>query len=99
MTLWIALLAAGVACYLLKWGGLQVPPHVLEKPLVTRVAGLLPVALLAGLVAVQVLADGHRVVPDARLGGLAFAVLALLLRANFLVVVVGAALVTALLRL
>ena len=45
------------------------------------VAGLLPVALLAALVAVQTFAVGQTLVIDARLAGLIAAVIALLLRA------------------
>ena len=49
--------------------------------------------------AVQVFATGSSLVVDARLAGLATAFVLLLLRAPFLVVVFGAALVTALIRL
>lgn len=96
---WAAIIGAGIGCYLLKLAGLSVPASVLERPVVRRVADLIPVALLAALVAVQVMADGTRLVLDARLAGLGAAVLLLLLRAPFLVVVVGAAATAALLRL
>ena len=60
----------------------------------------MPVALLAGLVAVQVLGGPERdLVLDARAAALAAAVVLLVLRAPFLVVVFGAALVAAVLRL
>lgn len=97
--IWAAILAAGVGCYLLKLAGLSVPASVLERPVVRRIADLIPVALLAALVAVQVFADGDRVVLDARAAGLGAAVLLLLVRAPFLVVVVGAAATAALVRL
>ena len=96
---WTVLLVAAAGCYLLKLAGLAVPTRLLEHPVVERVADRIPVALLAALVAVQVFADGGRLVLDARLAALGFAVLALVLRAPFLVVVFGAALVAALLRL
>lgn len=96
---WAAILGAGIGCYLLKLAGLSVPASVLERPVVRRVADLMPVALLAGLVAVQVVADGTRLVLDARLAGLGAAVVLLLVRAPFLVVVIGAAATAALLRL
>lgn len=96
---WAAIVGAGIGCYLLKLAGLSVPASVLERPVVRRVADLIPVALLAGLVAVQVFADGTRLALDARAAGLAAAVVLLLLRAPFLVVVVGAATTAALLRL
>lgn len=96
---WAVLLATAAGCYLLKLAGLSVPLHVLERPVVRRVADLLPVALLAALVAVQVLGDGQRLVLDGRAAGLAAAVLLLVARAPFLVVVGGAAAAAALLRL
>lgn len=97
--MWTAVLLGCAGCYLLKLAGLSVPSSVLERPVVARVADLMPVALLAALVAVQVFADGRALVLDARAAGLGFAVVALLLRAPFLVVVAGAALTAALLRL
>ena len=97
--IWTAVVAASLGCYLLKLAGLSVPPRVLERPLVERIADLIPVALLAALVAVQVFGSGPRLVLDARTAGLGVAVVLLLLRAPFLVVVFGAALSAALLRL
>lgn len=97
---WAAVVGAALGCYLLKLAGLSVPPRVLERPIVSRVADLIPVALLAALVAVQVVAtnDG-RLTLDARAVALAAAVVMLLLRAPFLVVVFGAALIAALVRM
>jgi hypothetical protein len=97
--IWTAVLVTAVGCYLLKLAGLSVPARVLEHPVVERVADLLPVALLAALVVVQAFASGTALVLDARLVGLGVAVLALVLRAPFLVVVVAAAAATALVRL
>lgn len=97
--IWAAIIATGVGCYLLKLAGLSVPPRVLERPLVERVADYIPVALLAALIAVQVFSDGHSLSLDARALGLGVAVVLLLLRAPFLVVVFGAALAAALFRL
>ena len=97
--IWTAILLAGAGCYLLKLGGLSIPARVLERPVVERVADLIPVALLAALVAVQVFARGHTLVLDARAAGLGVAVVLLLVRAPFLVVVFGAALTAALVRL
>jgi branched-subunit amino acid transport protein len=100
--MWTAVLLACAGCYLLKLAGLSLPERVLSHPTVERVADLIPVALLSALVAVQVFAggtDGPALVLDARALGLGFAVVALLLRAPFLVVVVGASVVAALARL
>ena len=97
--MWTAVVVTAVGCYLLKLGGLSVPPRILERPVVERVADLIPVALLSALVAVQVFTRGHELVVDARALGLGVAVVLLLLRAPFLVVVFGAALVAAVVRL
>jgi branched-subunit amino acid transport protein len=97
--IWWAVLGAAAACYLLKLAGLSVPARVLERPVVERVADLVPVALLAALVAVQVVASGPTLELDARAVALGAAVLLLLARAPFLVVVFGAALVAAVVRL
>lgn len=97
--IWWAVLAAGVACYLLKLAGLSVPARILEHPLIERIADLIPVALLAALVAVQVFSSGTSLVVDARAVGLGAAVLLLLARAPFLGVVFGAAVVAAVVRL
>lgn len=97
--IWAAVLVAGVGCYLLKLAGMSLPTSVLDHPLVRRVADLIPVALLAALIAVQVLTSGAALTVDARLAGLGFAVVALVLRAPFLVVVFGAAVTAALVRL
>jgi hypothetical protein len=96
---WAAIVVASVGCYLLKLAGLSVPATVLEHPAVERTADLLPVALLAALVGVQVFASGTSLVVDARVVGLGVAVLALLLRAPFIVVVVAAAAAAAVVRL
>ena len=95
---WWTILAASVGCYLLKLAGLSVPAAVLERPVVRKLAGLIPAALLSALVAVQVFSTGHRLVLDERAAGLGAAVVLLVLRAPFLVVVVGAAVTAALLR-
>lgn len=97
--MWLAILVAALGCYALKLAGLSLPQRVLSNPSVERVADLIPVALLAALIAVQVWSAGSALTVDARSAGLAFAVVALLLRAPFLVVVIGAAAVAALIRL
>lgn len=96
--IWAAVLAGSFGCYLLKLLGWLVPESALDRPLVRRVAGLLPVALLGALVAVQTFGAGQGLALDARVVGLAAAVVALLLRAPFLVVVLVAAVAAAAVR-
>ncbi len=96
---WIAVLATSAGCYGLKLAGLTVPPRLLTSPRVRRFAELVPVALLAALSAVQSATSGHSIDLDpARLAGLAAAVVALLARAPFLVVILVAAGAAAALR-
>jgi len=96
--MWAAVLVGSLGCYLEKLVGYFLPAAVLENRSVRRVAGLLPVAMLAALVAVQTFADGQALVIDARLAGVGAAVIALLLRAPFLLVVLVAAVTAAVLR-
>ena len=98
MNVWIAIGATALGCYAVKLLGLLVPAGVLDRPLVKRLAALLPVALLAALTAQQTFGDGQHLVLDARAAGLAAAAVALMLRAPFLVVVGSAVVVTAVLR-
>ncbi|HEX4818265.1 MAG TPA: AzlD domain-containing protein [Nonomuraea sp.] len=99
MTLWWAVAAVCAGCYALKLAGLAAPRWVLDHPVVRRFAELVPVALLAALVAVQVFTEeGVLRVDPARTAGLAAAAVALLVRAPFLVVLAAAAVVTALAR-
>lgn len=95
MNIWIAVGVTAVGCYAVKLIGLLVPAGVLERPLVQRLAALLPVALLAALTAQQAFSDGRVLMLDAKAAGLAAAAVALLLRAPFLLVVAAAVLVTA----
>ncbi|MET9438167.1 AzlD domain-containing protein [Streptomyces sp. NPDC006551] len=95
MNVWIAIGLTAVGCYLVKLIGLLVPAGALERPVVQRLAALLPVALLAALTAQQTFSADGVLVLDARAAGVAAAALALLLRAPFLVVVGAAVVVTA----
>ncbi|MFN8171077.1 MAG: AzlD domain-containing protein [Candidatus Nanopelagicales bacterium] len=96
--IWAAVLLGSLGTYVEKLVGFFLPRSLLERSAVRRVAGLLPVALLAALVAVQTFAVGQTLVIDARLAGLLAAIVALLLRAPFIVVVLVAAVVAAVLR-
>jgi branched-subunit amino acid transport protein len=89
---WVAVLATSGGCYLLKLAGLTVPQRVLASPRARRFAELVPVALLAALAAVQTLGSGQSLrFEPATIAGMSAAVVALLLRAPFLVVIAAAA--------
>jgi Branched-chain amino acid transport protein (AzlD) len=98
VTTWVAVLGACVACFVLKLAGYLAPDAWLERPRVVRIAGLVTVALLAALVAVQTLANGRHLQLDARVPALGVAVLLLWRRAPFVVVVAAAAVTAAALR-
>jgi hypothetical protein len=95
---WATVLVASFGCLLIKAVGYWVPSRVLDHPTVQRVAGLLPVTLLAALAAQQTLAHGRHLTIDARTPAMAVALVAVRLRAPFLVVVVAAAATAALWR-
>jgi Branched-chain amino acid transport protein (AzlD) len=96
---WTAVLVACGACFGLKLVGYLAPHHWLESERVTRVAGLVTIALLAALLAVQTLGSGHGLGVDARLPAVGVAAVLLWRRAPFIVVVTTAAVVAAGLRL
>ncbi len=97
--IWAGVLVACASCYALKLAGLSLPARLLQDARVQRTVPLVPIALLAALVATQTFATGQHLVLDVRAAALAVAVVAVLLRAPFLVVVATAAATAALLRL
>lgn len=95
---WLAIAVLALGTFGLKSAGpLLLRDRVLPAPL-ARLAELVPAALLAALIAVEVLGADRRLVLDARVGGVVVAALAVALRASFLVVVVAACAATAMLR-
>ena len=92
---WLAIVVVGAATVLLKatgpvlLGGRELPPRV------NALVVLLAPAVLAALVATQVVGGDRELVFDARLVGLGAAGVAILLRAPLVLVVVIAAAVTA----
>ena len=96
---WVLIAALALATAALKLagpltlGGRPLPPSVLS------VVGLLASALLAALVVVETFGKGRSLVLDARVLGAAFAAIAVWRRAPMIVVVLGAAAVTAVARL
>ena len=98
MTITLAVLLASLAVYSWKFFGYLVPERTLEKPVVARIAALLTVALLSALFATQAMTSNSQIVFDGRLVAVAVAAILLRLRAPFLLVVVIAALVAALMQ-
>ncbi len=99
MNLVTIILLASLAVLVLKLTGYLVPASVMERPTPSRVATLLTAALLSALVVTQTIERDQQIVLDARLPALVVAAILLAIRAPFIVVVVSAAIVAALLRL
>jgi branched-subunit amino acid transport protein len=97
--IWAGVLVACASCYLLKLAGLSLPARLLQNARVQKTVPLVPIALLAALVATQTFSTGQHLVLDVRAAALVVAIAAVLLRAPFLVVVASAAATAALLRL
>jgi len=97
--IWAGVLIASAACYGLKLAGLSLPEAWLRDARLQRTVPLIPVALLAALVAIQTFSTGQHLVLDVRVVSLGVAIIAVALRAPFLVVVLAASATAALIRL
>ncbi len=95
---WAVLLALCAISYVLKALGPLLAGGRQLRPGVRQVLDIVAVPLLAGLILVQTVGDGHRLTVDARVAALAVAAVLVWRRAPFLVVVVAAASITALVR-
>lgn len=85
-----AILGAALAVYSWKLMGYLIPERFFT-PRLRQAAEALTVALLAGLVVLQGFSSGGNLVVDGRLAGLVVAAALLLLKAPFIVTIVGAA--------
>ena len=94
---WLAVIGTSLLAFLLKYLGHSVPKKWLSNPRILKINSLIPIALLSALVAVQSFTEKSKLMIDHRLLGLSVAILALLLKAPFPVVVLSAALSSALL--
>ena len=88
---WVSLLVTSALVFIIRFTGYLVPEKYLTNPTALRINTLIPIALLSALVAVQSFTDKASLVIDQRMAGLGVAVIALLLKAPFPIVVIGAA--------
>ena len=95
-SLWAATLITSAICYLLKVLGYSIPNRILNYPRIQRINILIPVVLLSALVAVQTLSNKKEILIDHRLAGVVAAALALKFKAPFPIMMLIAALVSAL---
>ncbi|MFM2144588.1 MAG: hypothetical protein RI899_376 [Actinomycetota bacterium] len=94
-TLWIAVIGTSAMAFTLKFAGHSVPEKWLSHPLIKRINLLIPIALLSALVAVQSVTTKGAIVIDHRLAGLGAAILALVFKRSFPIVVLSAAITSA----
>jgi len=95
---WWVVIVASLAVFAIKLVGYVVPQRLVEGPLLSRIAAIVTVALLASLVASQTLQGGAGILFDARIPALVVAATLLWVRAPFIVVIIAAAAVAAGLR-
>jgi hypothetical protein len=88
---WIATIGTSVIAFALKYSGHSVPEKWLSHPKIQRINGLIPIALLSALVAVQSFSEKSKLMIDQRLLGLCVAIIGLMLKAPFPIVVISAA--------
>ncbi|MBM3686641.1 MAG: AzlD domain-containing protein [Actinobacteria bacterium] len=96
--MWPTILIASGAAYALKLIGYVVPQRWLDTPMSRRITALIPVALLSALIGIWTFVDGQAIGIDARVPGVIAALIALILRAPFLIVIITAAAVTGVVR-
>lgn len=94
-TIWIGVIGTSAIAYALKLAGHSVPEKFLSHPLIKRINLLIPIALLSALVAVQSVTTKSAIVIDHRLVGLGAAILTLVFKAPFPIVVLSAAITSA----
>ena len=99
MSLWSAVLISRALVYSWKLFGYLVPERFVSNPRIKDLAALLTVALLAALVGIQTFVSSDGLSIDARVPAIVAAGVLFYLRVPFLVVVVVAAAVAALIRL
>ena len=92
---WVATIGTSIFAFTLKYMGHSIPERWLAHPKIQRINTLIPIALLSALVAVQTFTDKNTLSIDHRLVGVSVAVIALLLKAPFPIVVLSAALTSA----
>jgi len=92
---WIATIGTSLIAFLLKYSGHSVPERWLSHPKIQRINALIPIALLSALVAVQSFSEKSQLMIDQRFVGLFAAIIALLLKAPFPIVVLAAAISSA----
>lgn len=98
MSLWTTILIASAVVAATKFIGFVLPSRFTENPTVQHISDSVTVALLAALVVIQTAGSGTAVVIDARFVAVIAAGVLLWRRVPFIVVILSAAAVAALVR-
>ena len=96
-TIWVAVIGTSLIAFGLKYLGHSVPEKYLKNERMLRINTLIPIALLSALVGVQTITEKGKWVIDQRLAGVTVALIALSLKAPYFVVVISAAITSAVL--
>ena len=95
---WALIVVLGIGSYAVRYSGLAVAGRGNQRPIVHALLALIPPAILAGLITIQTFSGDGSYAFDARVPGVAAAVVAAGFRRPFLVVVLIAVGVTVALR-
>ncbi|MEI6709890.1 MAG: AzlD domain-containing protein [Actinomycetota bacterium] len=90
IVMWVVLFCTSALALLTKLGGHYVPASWLSNPRLQRINALIPIALLSALVVAEALTNKTKLVLDHRLAGVAVALVALMAKMPFPVVVLSA---------
>ena len=96
---WTLILGLAASAYFLKLLGSVIIGHWTMPPALERCLMLIPAALLSGLIAKDTFTVGQQIGVDARVAGLAVAVIATWRKLPFVVIIVAGVGTTALIRL
>ena len=95
--MWIGVIGASIALFILRYSGYLVSEKFLTNPRMLRINTLIPIVLLSALVGVQTLTEKGKWIIDQRIAGVAVALIALSVKAPYFVVVISAAVTSAVL--
>jgi len=95
MSILVWVLIGAATAFAIKLAGYLLPQSLLDRPPVTELAAAMTVGLLASLITMNAVANGQALAFDSRLLALAAGVIALKLKAPYVIVVLAGALAAA----
>jgi branched-subunit amino acid transport protein len=99
MNLWATILIGSAIVAATKFVGFVLPARFTESPTVQHISDAVTVALLAALVVIQTVGAGAAIFVDARLAAVVVAGVLLWRKVPFILVIIAAAAVAALIRM